>query len=160
MSYDTNIVKKGFYFDFELLASFYNCKHSEITFLGHSSTGNNIYSTPKGVRAVVSKGCDYNIETGKGSFKFRPYKGSVEKLNKRNVEAHNNEKVEFLQLLKEEGSQLRIPDIKSFKTLPHAIAGYCSVIANSFGCSKEQHDQIMEYKKEMHEWIEREGYVR
>lgn len=32
MSYDTNIVKKGFYFDWELLASFYNCKHSEIEF--------------------------------------------------------------------------------------------------------------------------------
>lgn len=160
MSYDTNIVKKRFYYDFELLATFYKCKPYDIVYLGHSSTGHNLYSTPKGNMAVVTHSSDFNADTGRGAFKFRPYKGSAEKLNKRNIESHNNEKEAFLEQFKKEGNQLRIPDIKTFKTLPEAIAGYCAVIANSFGCSKEQHDQIMEYKKQLHEWIEREGYIR
>jgi hypothetical protein len=157
MSYGTNIVKKGFYFDFELLTKFYNCKPKQIVFLGHSSSGNNIYSTPKGNMAVISKSCDYNFETGRGSFKFRPYSGSVEKLNKRNVEKHNKEKEEFLETLKVEGNQLSVPSINSYKTLPEAIAGYMSVVANSIGCNEEQHDQIAEFKTKLHEWIEREG---
>jgi hypothetical protein len=160
ISYDTNIVKKRFYFDWELLVKFYRCKPSEIDFLGHIASGNSVYSTPKGNIAVVTKSCDYNFETGRGSFKFRPYKGAIEKLNKRNVEQFNKERVEFLEQLKKEGSQLRVPDIKSFKTLPEAIAGYTSVIANSWDCNGEHHDQIMNYKKDLHEWIEREGYKR
>ncbi|WP_307196619.1 hypothetical protein [Neobacillus niacini] len=76
------------------------------------------------------------------------------------MEKFEKEKEEFLVGIKTEGNQLRIPDIKSFKTLPEAIAGYCSVVANSIGCSKEQQDQIMNLKREMHDWIKREGYVR
>jgi hypothetical protein len=159
MSYDTNIVKKLFYYDFELLAKFYKCKMTGIMFLGHSASGNSVYSTPKGVMAVVSKSCDFNFETGRGSFIFRPYTGSVEKLNKKYVEQYRKEKEEFLELIKTEGSQLRVPDIKSFKTLPEAIAGYTSVVANSWHCNPEQHDQILAFKKDLHEWIEREGYI-
>jgi hypothetical protein len=158
MSYDTNLVKKRFYFDWELLSKFYKCKPSEIVFLGNSSTGHSVYSTLKGNMAVISKICDFNTETGRGSFKFRPYKGAIEKLDKRHVEKWQKEKEEFLQLLKKEGNQLRVPDIKSFKTLPEAIAGYTSVVANSWGCNSEQHDQIIAFKKDLREWIDAEGY--
>lgn len=160
MSYDTNIVQKGFFFDWELLAKFYECKPSGIVFLGHSSSGNSVYSTPKGSMAVVSKVHDYNHETGRGCMKFRSYTGAVERLNKRNLEAFQKEQDDFLESLKKEGSQLRIPDIKSFKTLPEAIAGYTSVVANSFGCSSDQHDLILEFKKDLHDWIEKDGYSK
>lgn len=158
MSYDTNIVKKGFYYDWELLSKFYRCEPSEIVFLGHSSSGDSVYSTPKGIMAIISKSDEFNIETRRGSFKFRPYKGATEKLNKRHVEQFNKAKEEFLESLKIEGNQLRVPDIKSFKTLPEAIAGYTSVVANSWGCNEDLHNQIMTFKKDLHDWIASEGY--
>jgi hypothetical protein len=159
MSYDTNIVKKRYYFDWELFGKFYRCKPAEIVFLGHSSTGHSVYSTPHGNMAIVSKMCDFNSETGRGSFKFRPYNGAVEKLNKKHVDQFQKDKEEFLESLKIEGSQLRVPEIKSFNSLPEAIAGYTSVVANSWGCNTEQHDQIIAFKKDLHSWIEAEGYV-
>ncbi|WP_078382364.1 hypothetical protein [Sutcliffiella halmapala] len=158
MSYDTNIVKKGFYFEWELLSKFYKCKASEVEFLGHSSTGSTVYSTPKGNIVVISKTCDFNTETGRGSFKFRPYKGDVAKLKVKYVEAFREEKEKFLEILKLEGNQLKVPGIDSFKTLPEAIAGYTSVVSNSWGCNEDQHIQIMSLKQELHEWIAAEGY--
>jgi uncharacterized protein YaaR (DUF327 family) len=107
--------------------------------------------------AIISKSCDHNFETGRGSFKFRPYTGAVKKLNKKNVEKHNKEREEFLETLREEGNQLSVPNIESYKSLPEAIACYTSVVANSIGCNKEQRDQIMKFKTKLHEWIEMDG---
>ncbi|MED4017019.1 hypothetical protein [Sutcliffiella cohnii] len=160
MEYDTTIVKKGFYFEFELIARALGCKLKEVVFLGHTPSGN-VYSTPKENYIVVSQLSDYNFETGRGSFKYRKYKGATEKLNKRNVEQFHKEQNEFIELLQKEGNQLKVPDsIEVYKTLPEAIAGYCKVVSNAFGCNEEQHKQILDLKQQLHEWIEREGYKR